>query len=305
MTVTATHREELRTVIVEQLAVPGMSQNQLAKQLSVSASTLIAIKTQDWEKISDKMVSQLRSHFHLDNWGLRKTHNFEVISSLCDDAAENRRFLATAGYTGAGKTTALRYYAKSHATAYYVLATVLHTKRSFLKSIQQAMGLNEGNSFYELMEAITRKLKSAPGSLLIIDDGGKLTQSCMRLLQVIYDETEYSAGIVLAGTEYLKNEIDKQARKDTMGYRELKRRIAYWQPLERPSFKVIAAICKDYGVTDGNALAFVRDNAQDYGTLRDLILNATALATRENIPVTRELLADVHVGDMAYQQTIN
>jgi DNA transposition AAA+ family ATPase len=300
MTITATHRTELREAIIQALDVPGMSQNQLAKQMGVSAATVISIKTEDWEKVSDKMVSQLRAYFRLDNWGLRKTHNFEVINALCEDAAGNRRFLAVAGYTGAGKTTALRYYAQHHAATFYVLATVVHTKRTFLKAIQQSMGLNEGHSIWELMDSIIRKLKSLPGALLIIDDGGKLSQTCMRLLQVIYDETEYSAGIVLAGTEYLKDEIDRQARRNTMGYRELQRRIAYWQPLHRPAKKVVTAICQDYGISEPTAVSFINEHAADYGTLRNLILNATALAARENIPVTRELLADVHVGDGAY-----
>ena len=297
-------RLELQTRVQE--ALKTMSQAQLARKMKSeigygSDATIINIKNGNWDLISDEGINKLRAFFKIDNWQLRSTHNFAVITKLCEDARDNRRFMAIAGYTGAGKTTALRYYASQQPHTFYVLATVLMSKRSFLEAIQRSMGINTGSSMADMMAAVVNKLHSGNKPLLLVDDAGKLSHTCLRLLQVIYDQTEFSAGIVIAGTEYLKKEIDKQARRDNMGFRELKRRIAYWQPLRRPTSAIIAAICKDYNITDPHALAFIHDHAKDYGTIRNLVLNAHMIATRDGVAITRDLLADLHVGDMAYE----
>jgi len=296
-------RIELQQTVNE--ALKGISQNGLANQAGVSAATLINIKRGEWEHISDPMVSKLRAFFRLDDWGIRKTHNFSVISQICDDARDNKRFMAVAGYTGAGKTTALEYYTRSNTNAFYVLADILHSKRTFIQSIQQALNISEGSSIREMLESIVRKLIRLENALLIIDDAGKLNDSCLRILQIIYDRTFQNAGLVLSGTEYLKTKIDRSAKKDVQGFRELKRRIEYWQPLRRPTKKVVANICQDMQITDSQAIAYIYEHAKDYGTLKNLVTNAMKAAALNGVQVTRELLIDVHVGDHAYEsQTV-
>jgi DNA transposition AAA+ family ATPase len=280
----------------------GISQRQLASQIGISDATLINIKRGEWdEKVSDQMAAKVQHYFRIDTWNIRNTRNYASISALCKDAQQNRRFLGVAGYTGAGKTTALRHYQRTNNHVFYVLATVLHTKRTFVRSIQQSMGLNDGGSIAEMMDAIIRKLVSTADALLIIDDAGKLSNTCLRLLQVIYDATEGSAGMVIGGTEFLKSEIDRQASRKVMGFDELRRRIAYWQPLYRPTKKVVQTIASDYGITDSYALNYLIAHAKDYGTLRNMIENAEKLSQERNLPVSREILADLHVGDMAYE----
>lgn len=292
---------ELQQAVNEALDKQGISQNELAKRVGVSASTLINVKRGEGESLSDKMVNKLRAYFRIDNWNVRNTHNFAMISQLCEDAQVNQRFLAVAGFTGAGKTTALQYYQKNNAEVYYVLANVLHTKRTFITAIQKAMGLNEGGSIHHQVSSIINKLNAGNRPLLIVDDAGKLSQTCMRMMQIIYDNTEHNAGIILSGTEYLKKNIDRAASKDIMGFRELRRRIAYWQPLERPSKGIVLRICSDYGIEDKGAVKYIMGKAVDYGTLRNLVLNAVKVSGNIGEQVSREILVDLHVGDYSYE----
>jgi DNA transposition AAA+ family ATPase len=277
------------------------SQAQLARQIGVSDATIINIRRGNWDLISDAMLGKIRAYFRLDGWQVRNTHNFVVITKLCDDARTNKRMLAVAGYTGAGKTTALRHYATSNAEAYYMLATVVHTKRTFLESVARCMGIVAPMGMSDMLIAICDKLNTGSAPILIIDDAGKLSHSCLRLIQVIYDQTEHSAGIVLAGTEFLKEEIERASRRNALGFRELRRRIAYWQPLRRPTQQIIAAIAKDFAIEQPDAVEYIWRNAKDYGTIRNLILNADAIRARDGVAITRELLAGLHVGDMAYE----
>jgi DNA transposition AAA+ family ATPase len=292
-------KSQIQTAIEQLLS--HTSQAQVARQIGVSDATIINIRRGNWELISEAMIAKIRAHFRLDGWQVRNTHNFSAITKLCEDAKSNKRMLAVAGYTGAGKTTALRHYAQNNPDTYYMLATVMNTRKTFLESICRAMGINIPFRMSEIIAAIIEKMNSAKAPLLIIDDAGKLSHTCLRLIQVIYDETEYSAGIVLSGTEFLKEEIERASRRNAQGFRELKRRIAYWQPLRRPTASIIGTICKDFGIDDSSAVEYIYRNAKDYGTIRNMILNASQISGRESQPITREMLAGLQVGDMQYE----
>lgn len=287
---------------VQEALDTGVSQRQLAQQIGVSDATIINIKRGDIEgKVSDQMLAKVQSYFRIDSWQVRNTRNFSSITKLCKEAQGECRFVGVAGYSGAGKTTAFRHYHRTNSGAFYVLATVLDTKRTFIEKIQRSMGLREGGSITAMMDAIVRKMIATPDALLIIDDAGKLSKTCFRLIQIIYDVTEYSAGIVLGGVDFLKTEIDRLAKRKVMGFEELSRRIVYWQPLYRPSPKVIKTIAADYGISDAGAVKYLLANAEDYGTLRAMIENAKKLSAKMNLPITREIMVDLHVGDIAYE----
>lgn len=295
---TTTQREELQGAVLG--ALEAMSQNELARKMQISAATVIAIKGGDWEKVSDKMVRQCRAYFRLDDWAIRNTRNFSRIKELCDDARTNRRMVAAAGYTGAGKTTSLKHEAANNPGTYYVLAKPYHKPRSFMQAIQRAMGIGEGYSTAEIIGLVTARMLNTDNCVLLIDDAGKLNSDCMRIIQCLYDDTEGQAGIVLAGTEYLKSYIDSQAKANVRGFREFKRRIAYWLPMVPASRKEVQTICADYGITNKHAVQYIYENATNYKVLADMIQNSLKVAQAHGEEVSREILSDLHLGDHAY-----
>jgi DNA transposition AAA+ family ATPase len=276
------------------------SQNQLATLIGVNAGVLSFVKNAKWENLSDEMIARLRAYFRLNDWKLRATPNFLKIKALCEDAKANSRFLAIGGYTGAGKTIGLRRFCDTNEDAFYVLATAVMTRRGLIDAILQAMSLIEGGTIEDKLRKITDKLNRCINAVLVIDDAGKLSDSCMQLLQIIYDMTEHNAGIVVAGTEFLKKSIDKKAAKDKLGYRELKRRIAYWLPLQQPGRIEVVSFCNDYGIKDKNALDYVVKLVQDYGTLANLLMNAKMRSDKDNVAINRELLMSLSVGEDHY-----
>jgi len=296
------HKQAIQNRINEILSKGSTSQNQLANQIGVSAATVIAFRNSDWEKLSDKMLYKFNAYFKIDDWQIRKTTNFTKIIEACDDARYNKRMIAVSGFTGSGKTTSLRHYARTNEDTYYILCTSIMTKRSFLQTIQRSMGLQSGTSMQDMMYSIVSKLNQSANALLMIDDAGKLSEVIIRLIQIIYDQTEYQAGIIVSGTEYLKEMIDKLARKNRMGFRELKRRIAFWQPMYRPTKKIVAVICADNGIKDPFAIKYIQDNATDYGTLRNLITNAVRVRETKPIEINRSVLESLHVGDHVFNQ---
>lgn len=292
-------KETIQKEIAEVLD-SGLSQNKLAEQIGVSAATIINIRRSNWTDISEAMIMKLKAHFKIDDWQIYSTANFRIIHELCEDAANNSKLIALAGYSGAGKTTALRMFTKKKSEAYYVLGTAIMTQKSFLTACQRAMGISEGVTIQEKTEQIIRRLNTGTNSLLIIDDAGKLSDNIMRLIQIIYDETEFNAGIVLSGTEYLETYIAKNAQRDKRGFRELQRRISYWQGMYRPSRKEIMTFCTEHGITDANAVSYLCESA-DFGTLRNMITNAKIASTKQGRKVDRSLLNDLKVGSHHYK----
>ena len=216
------------------------------------------------------------------------------------DCMENNHFRAIAGFTGGGKTVALRSFADRHPNAAYVEANILMNRKSFLSAICRAFGMHIDDTAEGLMNKIVDRMISEEQTVLLIDDAAKLKDDCFRLLQVIYDKTEGSAGIVIAGTEKLKKYLDRSAAKDKLSYRELKRRISFWQSLKKPTAVVIKKVAEVYEIVDKDVIQWLAKEVQDYGTLRNYILNALKVAVvGSNVSVA--ILNDLHLGDRAYR----
>lgn len=251
----------------------GKSANATALELGISAATLSSIMNGKHQAISDEMWRKIQSFLRLDAWQIMETPNFRAIQNLCKDAKENARFVSISDFTGAGKTTALRHYQRNNANVYYVLGNAYMSQNDLIEAIMRAVGVNASGNKLQKILAICGRLNSQQAPLLVIDDFGKLNDGCYRLLQLLYDETERNCGIVISGTEYLKNYIAKAANKDKMGFRELRRRISYIQSLNLPSKEEIKQFCSVHGIKDMEFIKNLYTSVTDYGTLRTYIEN--------------------------------
>jgi DNA transposition AAA+ family ATPase len=295
--------QQIQAAIEAHITGTGDSQNQLAFKIGVSPATLSNIRAGKWASIAPAMWNKIATFLGVQDeaWPLFETPNYRRVMKVCDDAQQQHKMLGISDYTGGGKSTALRTYAKTNPASYYVLCTTVMGRRQFVGAILQSMGLPDAGNIAAGIEAITERLNEVGTGLLILDDAGKLSDQNLLLVQVIYDQTEFQAGIVLAGTEYLKKYIDKMAGKDKRGFRELQRRVQFWQNLARPSQAVIVQIAKAHGIEDSSAHTYLARVAKDYGTLRNMIINGKmAVASRPNMVITAELLAGLQVGDHNY-----
>lgn len=252
-----------------------LTYNKAAKQLGVSPALVSQIRNNNWDNISEERWREVAiwSESIVSSWKLRQTANLDTIQNICEDAQQNSRFLAISAATGLGKTTALKYYASNNPNAFYTLGTNTMQRTDFLDAIQRSMSLDVSGTIYARTSAIIKKLNATPNALVIIDDTSKVPDSALRLLQVIYDETEFRTGIVIAGTEHLKRYIFKMAARDKMGFREIKRRIGYWQDLSPITEQWIKVVCNDFGIVEYSSIKLVQKMALDYGSLRELLTN--------------------------------
>jgi DNA transposition AAA+ family ATPase len=295
-------KKAIKAKIQGYLANKNISQNRFSQLSEISTANISNILNDKWEKISDDIWNKAdKTADHEDNtvvvslqaktqWKTIKAKGLTSIEQVCFDAQENKRMLAVVGETGYGKTTALCFYKKEYPKGcYYVLCDELMNQRQFLQAIADELGVEAGGDKKTVLSTIVAHLLSQPQPLLILDDCGKLNDNCLRLIRLIYDKTVDAVGIVLSGTMYFKNYIDKKVRKDTMGFRELNRRIEYWQVIDKPEDKVIEVICSQNGITQQDCVDYIKTfHAANFGKLKSCITNAQRLMKKE--PMSLELL---------------
>lgn len=296
---------QIKTLVQQRMSDKQLSANTASAMMGLSSASLSNMLNDKWDDISDRLWMKAARWAGLQGeWKIRETPNLKSIFSLCEDAQENARMVGCAGPTGYGKTTALKYYASKTPNSFYFLATKVMRPKDFLHHIIMSLGMDEGGSINRRMYMIIEKLRECNSPLLILDDCGKLPDPCLLLIQVLYDELEGHCGFVLGGTDAFKKHLFKQAARDVNGFRELKRRIGYWQPLKgiHPGF--IAQVAKDFGIVEDDrnlqdpAVKYIQQNCTDYGSLKELLTNYQRFVKKHNTEgmTKREILAQIHYG---------
>jgi len=304
---TQDQKKQIKSILTERIEDKNLSANQAAKQIGISAALLSNLLNDKWDQISDQkwMMVAAWVGYETTRWEMFTTKNTAAILELCEDAKINARFLAVAGDTGLGKTTALRHFCQKNQNAYYVLCSVTMSRKDFLSAILRSIGHDVEGSLHNRTRSIITKLGEMEQPVLILDDFGKLSDSCIRMIQLIYDGLEGRCGIVIAGLAYMKNMIFKMAAKDKPGFRELKRRIGYWQPLYGLTPGFVNMICQKFGIVEIPAIQFVSQACQDYGSLKELVINYRRLVERRPELLTeksqREIIATLHVGSKEWE----
>lgn len=284
---------------VRQIISTSNSQNEAATRLGISPGHIGHLRDGNWEQISEKLFLTLSAQ--ISTWRDAMTEGFALATGIFTEAQKHSRMLGLEGDTGMGKTHAARLYTRRSPRSYLVTGAPrrLMGERAFLAEINRAIGVRPeamGISGASMLDAIVRKLVSEERPLLIIDDAHQLCDDNMRLLKVLFDRVERSAGIVLAGTSRLTDDLDRKARRDALGFREFRRRIAWWERMPLLSAEDVASVCTANYVTDPGAVRWFQKNTSNLGTLNLLVEQAKTYAQTQNLPLNRELLAAITAG---------
>jgi len=241
-----TINSQIRTGIDELCSRKGISKSKLATMIGVSPSALTNL-----EANSDETNNRIRLFISpKQELQLVATVNFQTVHKVANDAKRNHKLTCIIGYTGAGKTTALTNYSENNRNVYYLKCIKSMRPKQFFRKLIQEMGLSYSGSIYEMIERISEELNSKKNPLIIIDEAGKLTQTVLMYLHDLRNLTEGSTGMLLAGVEYFKTNLEKWVDRQKEGMPEFYDRIMYWQELKYPTKSEVRAICEAYGIND-------------------------------------------------------
>lgn len=247
--------EQARQLINDYTGVKKVSKSDLSKKLGVSDAVMTFIKQGQVDKLSVEMLNGIIAILKPGNdFKIVGTSNYNSVHNICRKTQNGRQLNVIIGYTGAGKTVALSDYYRANENVYYMVCKNSMNRKQFLSAILAEMGVKFMGSVYDMVNKIVDLLNENPGSLLIIDEAGKVSTNVLLDLHDIRNATMYSAGILLAGCEYFQTNIDKAVTKEKIGYPEFHSRIINWNILSRPTKVEITAICHANGINEDSTI---------------------------------------------------
>ena len=272
-------KKRISAKITEKLAEKVYaSQNEAASLLGISSAALSQLLAGNWESIGDKAWAKLAAQLlPANDWLVcEDTENFRRFTNACADAHKNKLFTAICAHTGAGKTTALKAFQNKKAGVYYVWCDGMFTRTLLIQKIARAMGIEiAGVTANELNDQIVQKLTDPSASrTLILDSVHKLEgKGTIEYVGGLAEAIEHRAGLIIAGTEQLRQKIDLGVTKSKAGYSELKRRVYNWTSAndERAIFlKDARQIIARNGIVEPKTITELLTNeVNNFGVLRN------------------------------------
>lgn len=274
-----------------------LSQRRLANELGMSETGISFLLRQDhWEKIADDQWRRLEVKFgSQQNWPVYEHSNYRAIQRMCADAQRQGATICIAEYTGAGKTLALRQYTRKHPNVFMVECDQLMTQKDLAVSLQRALGISNDRTRRDMVLEIIDELSRYDRPLVIFDEVDKLSDRCLMMLKLIYDKLEGECGFITAGTEVLRERIERAAQRNKLGYREFKRRFGNWAELrrwdtaDRVIRREIIEICQDQGISDETHIRYILKHATNWGDVRALVTRLRAAEAATETEPTEEV----------------
>lgn len=237
------------------------SQAKAARLLKVSEAILIGIKKGDWDNISDDMWRKIGKQVGLskrDEWRIVPTQGFNEILTILEDAQETNSMFALTAQEGAGKDTAIKYYAEHNCNVYVINCSEYFNRKRFLSKILTAMAKDSSGSVSEMMDIIIDTVLKQELPLLIFNEADKLNDQVLYFLISFYNELENRCGIVLTATGYLAKKIQRGRSLRRKGYAELYSRIGRKLiEIETTTKTDIKNICEANGVKDPEFISYI------------------------------------------------
>ena len=283
---------EITEAVRDYMTRTETSQNRTAGQIGVSPATLSSILNHQWERISDEMWQKVAGYvfkFVSRGWKIVETANFRRIFNLCRDAKLNAEMRIIAGYSGAGKTLALREFKLRNPNVFIVTCLDGDSKKDFLEDILRELGVKFKGTCGQTVRKIAEELNAMDAPILIFDEAGALGGKKIQLIKDLRNLTEGSCGIVLSGVDYVYSNIAKHAKSEREGYPELFSRIGYCAGLEPPTWEEVRRIAESNGVADEAIAKFLYQNCKDFRLVKSWVENCHKLGDRLSLDYLKDV----------------
>lgn len=200
--------------------------------------------------------------------------NFMTVKKVCTTCQSKQKMMAIIGDPGVGKTVALESFAKQHKNVFYLRVRKSMGVKDFYIRLLGSMGYKNTSKEYPrhfIMNKIAGNLNLANNNLVIIDEAGKFKPGQLEYVHELRDLTEHTTGIVLAGPEYFKDNLDKWKKDNVTGIPELHRRVFSFVELESPTKREVTHICNHFGINNKRLINRFYKDSENFGSLMNMI----------------------------------
>lgn len=200
-----------RKELTDFMAESQKSQKQISKEIGISSAVisqfLSGVYNGDNEEIADKILQYVRVAKARQNTikipeFCETLHNAEQVLFAASYAHSNNDIALIYGDAGAGKTMALKHYAKMNPGVIYITANASsRTARAMLYLITEALGKTPVGTEFIMMRNLVEMLKGT-NRLIIIDEADHLTAHALQSIRNLNDEA--GVGLVFSGNDIIK-----------------------------------------------------------------------------------------------------
>ena len=258
---------------------------------SATVSNILSKDSKKWDTISPEMWQSIASRikYSVDEWCWVDTQTSIDITEELTDAKEDSSNVVIISSSGSGKTATARRFVETnpHEKVFLVECCEYWSKRDFLLAILKTMGISSVKTQSGLVEEIVECLESYPKPLLIFDEADKLRDSILYFYITLYNRLEFACGMVMMGTQFLEQRLQRGKNRDKMGFAEIMSRGGggfhnIQKPKQTDGKKIeydisalhddIRAICRKNGLEDSKVIeTIVQASSGDLRRVRTLV----------------------------------
>lgn len=196
------------------MKLSGKSQQQIAKETALSPSVISQFLKQSYKGDNEAVARTILQYLEMARLRITGTkhvcfykdmHNTKAVSFACFHAHIHGDIVLVCGDAGAGKTTALEYYAGDHSGVVMVTANACTSSAtSILQMIGRKTGKTLAGKKEILMASLVDYFKNT-GRLVIIDEADHLTMAALQAVRNLNDQA--GVGIVLSGNNRIYTQM--------------------------------------------------------------------------------------------------
>ena len=195
------------------------TQLQIAKETGISNTLISQFIGGTYKGDNEEVANSIEKYLVLANERLENVDNTVFYKNLKNTktslfavkyAHKNCEVVLLSGDAGAGKTTALEYYAKNNTGVIFVTASICTSSpTAILKEIALAIGKRASGSKGQIEKMLISVLSNS-NRLIIIDEADQLTFNAIQAVRNLNDKAH--VGILLSGNNKIYNQMVMGAR---------------------------------------------------------------------------------------------
>jgi DNA transposition AAA+ family ATPase len=254
---TKEQRKELVSKLLHEVETSGLSRNKFAKErLGFDGSRLSHVinRYENPGMVSDDTFKVIEKYIAQKNgYKIVATKNLITVFEVCERAYQYKNTMVVIGEGGYGKTTALKKYkedaeAKGRMKVYYFDASMVTTRKQFVVQFMTLLNCYKQGTI-NMQISLIREAVRKQDCLIIIDEASAFEGKKVTVLKDVMTAIKDVCGMVLAGTPYFVDNINKGAARDKHLFSETKDRLFHLpEKLEKPTDKEAEAIFRANGL---------------------------------------------------------
>lgn len=205
---------EARKNLLDFMQLTGKSQREIAREAGISTSAISQFLNGTYTGDNKEVAATLNRYLRVAKDRLNSEQSTTFYESLdntqnvifaCNHAHVESDIVLVCGDAGAGKTTALKYYADSNAGVVMVTCnSCTRSATSVLKLISDNIGIQCVNRKEVLMNKLLEKFEGTH-HLIILDEADHLSLDALQAVRNLNDSA--GVGIVLSGNDKIYRQM--------------------------------------------------------------------------------------------------